>query len=129
MPINYLIGYNSLWRTKSSTNTRKHGKHLRVPVLLSEESEIKNNAQRAGLSVAEYLRRLGLGYHIDSVIDQENIQTLAKINADLGRLGGLLKLWLTNDERLSRFSPSMITELVHRIQITQDALLTAVKKI
>lgn len=116
-------------RTKNSTHTRKHGRHLRVPVLSSEESEIKNNALKAGLSVAEYLRRLGLGFQIGSVIDQENIQTLAKINADLGRLGGLLKLWLTNDERLSRFSPSMINELVHRIQITQDALFSAVKKI
>ena len=25
---------------------------------------------------------------------------LVKINADLGRIGGLLKMWLTNDEKL-----------------------------
>ncbi len=25
---------------------------------------------------------------------------MVKINADLGRLGGLLKMWLTNDEKL-----------------------------
>jgi len=116
-------------RTEKKSYTRKHGNHLRVPVLPSEESEIKTNAEKAGLSVAEYLRRLGMGYQIGSVLDQEHIHTIAKINADLGRLGGLLKLWLTNDERLSRFSPSMINALLHRIENTQDALLTVVKKI
>lgn len=116
-------------RTENHNDTRKHGRHLRVPVLSSEETEIKNNAKKAGLSVAEYLRRLGMGYQIESVLDQEKIHTLVKINADLGRLGGLLKLWLSNEERLSRFSPAMITALLHRIQNTQEELLTAVKKI
>lgn len=74
-------------RSEKNCATRKHGKHLRVPVLPSEESEIKSNAGKAGLSVADYLRRLGMGYRIESVLDQEHILTLAKINADLGRLG------------------------------------------
>ncbi|KTC71791.1 conjugal transfer relaxosome component TraJ [Legionella birminghamensis] len=116
-------------RSEKNCATRKHGKHLRVPVLPSEESEIKSNAGKAGLSVADYLRRLGMGYRIESVLDQEHILTLAKINADLGRLGGLLKLWLTNDERLSRFSPAMIHALLHRLENTQEALLSVVKKI
>ena len=51
---------------KSKTSTRKHGRHLRVPVLPSEEIQIKNNASNAGISVAEYLRRIGIGYHIQS---------------------------------------------------------------
>lgn len=115
--------------TEKNNNTRKYGRHLRVPVLPSEESAIKGHAKNAGLSVAEYLRRLGMGYQLKSILDEEHIHTLAKINADLGRLGGLLKLWLTNDERLSRFSPALINTLLHRIEHTQDALFTAVKNL
>jgi hypothetical protein len=33
---------------------------------------------------------------IKSILDQNSIADLAKVNADQGRLGGLLKLWLTN---------------------------------
>ena len=75
-------------------------KKLRVPVLPNEEAEIKSKAQDAGLTVAEYLRNLGLGYSVPSVIDSRQVDSLLKINGDLGRLGGLIKLWLTNDERL-----------------------------
>ena len=55
---------------------------------------IKAKASEAGLTIAEYLRNLGLGYTVSSVIDNRQVDALLKINADLGRLGGLIKLWL-----------------------------------
>lgn len=76
-------------------STRKHGNHLRVPVLPEEESVSKENAAKACLTVAEYLRRLGLGHVIKSTLDSQYVLQIVKINADQGRLGGLLKLWLT----------------------------------
>lgn len=36
-------------------DTRKYGKHLRMPALPEEEAIIKENAARASLTVAEYL--------------------------------------------------------------------------
>lgn len=116
--------------TNSVTNpTRKHGRHLRVPVLPDEESKIKANATKAGLSIAEYLRRLALGYSIESLAHQDAIIELSKINADLGRLGGLLKLWLTNDERVSNFTYKTITALLIRIGQTQGQMLEKVKSL
>lgn len=109
--------------------TRKHGRHLRVPVLPDEENEIKANAAKAGLTTAEYLRRVGLGYEIRAMIDNQQVAVLAKINADLGRLGGLLKLWLTNDERLAHISPQTMTTVLERIQSTQAAMLDVVQKL
>jgi hypothetical protein len=112
--------------------TRKQ-RHLRVPVLPDEESAIKRQAAVAGLSVAAYLRNVGLGYEIRSVLDLERVDDLAHINADLGRLGGLLKLWLTNDEKLAGYSAEQKQRLVHalleRIGNTQAAMLDVVKKI
>lgn len=90
-------------------NAKKRGvvrnKDLRVPVLPDEEKEIKHLAKSVGLDVAPYLRNIGLGYRVSSVLDLQKVDELAKISGDLGRLGGLLKLWLTNDEKLSQFDP------------------------
>jgi hypothetical protein len=43
------------------------------------------------------LRRLGLAMPLQSTIDQRAILDLVKINADLGRFGGLIKMWLTTN--------------------------------
>lgn len=114
---------------KLKTPTRKNGRHLRVPVLPDEEIQIKSNAATAGLSIAEYLRRVSLGYQIQSCIDKDYVLQLAKINGDLGRLGGLLKLWLTQDKRVVHFDLQTIRTLLTRIQTTQDAMLEVVKKL
>lgn len=109
--------------------TRKNGRHLRVPVLPDEEIQIKSNAATSGLSIAEYLRRISLGYQIQSSIDKDYVLQLAKINGDLGRLGGLLKLWLTQDKRVAHFDLQTIRTLLTRIQTTQDAMFEVVKKL
>ncbi|CAM8819228.1 conjugal transfer protein TraJ [Burkholderia ubonensis] len=106
---------------KNST-TRKRGLHLRVPVLPDEEAAIRSNAAKAGLSVAAYLRNVALGYEIRSILDYKYIADLAKVNADLGRLGGLLKLWLTNDKRVAGFSQSTILALLAKIEGTQNEM-------
>lgn len=114
---------------KLKSPTRKNGRHLRVPVLPSEETQIKSNAATAGLSIAEYLRRISLGYQIQSNVDKDYVLQLSKINADLGRLGGLLKLWLTQDKRVAHFDYQTIRTLLRRIQTTQDAMFDVVKKL
>jgi hypothetical protein len=111
------------------TPTRKNGRHLRVPVLPSEEIQIKSNAATAGLSIAEYLRRVSLGYQIQSNVDKDHVLQLAKVNGDLGRLGGLLKLWLTQDKRVAHFDLQAIRALLTRIKTTQDAMFEVVKKL
>jgi len=39
---------------------------------------------------------------------------LVKINADLGRIGGLLKMWLTNDEKLEfeGYNPARLESII-----------------
>ncbi len=113
--------------------TRKKGRHLRVPVLPEEEEAIKANAKTAGLSIAAYLRNVGLGYQPRSVLDLNAIDELAKVNADLGRLGGLLKMWLKNDKKLALYEPVQIQQTIlgvlDKIGKTQVELLEKVKKV
>ena len=71
-----------------------------------------------------------MGYRIEGVIDAELVRELAKINGDQGRLGGLLKLWLTNSEKLENQDPDYQRRLIHgvldRIITMQSALLRLV---
>ena len=114
---------------KEKVKTRKNGIHLRVPVLAEEELGIKENAGKAGLSIAEYLRRVGLGYPIKSNIDEQHILKMVQINADLGRLGGLLKLWLSNDKRTVNLTKETIRALLKKIEVTQHTLYEKVKEL
>ncbi|OQW86273.1 MAG: conjugal transfer protein TraJ [Rhodoferax ferrireducens] len=101
--------------------TRK-ARQLRVPVLPDEEAAIKKMAASAGLPVAAYLRNVGLGYQVRGILDNKRVEELARINGDLGRLGGLLKLWLTDDPRTARFGESTIRALLSKIEDTQDQM-------
>ena len=109
--------------------TRKHGTHLRVPVLAHEKSAIRHHADAAGLSVAAYLRNIGLGHEVPSVLDYRRVEDLAKINGDLGRLGGLLKLWLTNDERLRQVKVEEIRGVLSKIERNQDAMRAIMQRV
>lgn len=69
---------------------------LRVVVSQSERQEIERRAAAASLSVSAYLRAAGMGATFRSAASShEQVAALAKVNADQGRLGGLLKLWLS----------------------------------
>lgn len=98
---------------------RKRRQHLRVPVFPEEKVEIEESARKAGYSVARYLREVGRGYPIKSVMDYQYVRELVRVNADLGRLGGLLKLWLTDDVRTAKFGEPTIMALLGRIEATQ----------
>lgn len=59
-----------------------------------EKATISERADEAGLPCSGYLRALGLNIPVRSVVDLKAVADLAKVNGDLGRLAGLLKLWL-----------------------------------
>lgn len=74
---------------------RRRGKPIEVWVNDEEKELITARAAEAGLSRSGYLRAVGLHYPIRSVVDLAVVSDLAKVNGDLGRVAGLLKLWLT----------------------------------
>ena len=87
-----------------------------VYCLQEEKSQIQALAKEAGLSVSDYLRRLGLLYRPTSVMDYEKVGELLKTAADMGRLGGLLKWWLSGE------APRLKTREGKQIQINEETL-------
>lgn len=80
--------------TKRKAPPRRRGKPIEVWVTDEEKATITERAEEAGMSRSGYLRALGLNTPIRSVVDLTAVADLAKANGDLGRVTGLLKLWL-----------------------------------
>jgi len=114
-------------------NTRKGSPPIKVWLLPEEKEGIEESARRVGLSASAYLRNIGLGLTVRGVLDQHAVIELSKINGDLGRLGGLLKMWLSNDERLAVFKQDQIQhsilDALVQIRSIQDGMLEKVKNL
>lgn len=108
---------------------RVRAKHIRVPVFPEEKALIEQQAKAAGRSTASYLREVGQAYPIRGIVDQEQVRELARINGDLGRLGGLLKLWLTDDRRTAQFGESTVRSVLQKIEATAGELGGVMMKI
>ncbi|MES2901578.1 MAG: conjugal transfer transcriptional regulator TraJ [Pseudomonadota bacterium] len=102
--------------------TRKGSTPAKVYCLPSELEELKGLADAAGLTVSTYLLRVGLRYRVKGVLDYRYVEELIRINADLGRLGGLLKLWLTDDPRTAKFGADTIRAVLTKIEDTQSEM-------
>ena len=118
----------------SQRQTLKTARCLRVPVLDEDEAIIKSNAKSFGLSTAEYLRRVGRGCTLPSMLDLQAVSELAKINADQGRLGGLLKLWLTDETKFRVFTRARdvrasVLALLQQLGESQNKLQSAMQQV
>lgn len=57
------------------------------------------------------------------------MEELLHTNCNLGRLSGLLKLWLTNDERTAEFGEAAIRALLSKIEYTPDQMQDVMRKV
>ena len=101
---------------------------LKVTVTPAEKAVIEARAQEAGLSVASFLRAAAISRQVKSVFDHQVVGELVKVAGDQGRLGGLLKLWLTDQP--GRGVPEIeVRRLLERINALQDQLADVVSKV
>lgn len=98
--------------------TRPRGKRIDVWVSEEEYQAIVSHAKRLRLSHSTYLRNLGLGYQPKSQFDQEAVREIVKLHADQGRLGGLLKLWLS-ERRGEGAAVKDVRSVLHQIESLQ----------
>lgn len=108
---------------------RKDLAPIKVYCLPEERRQLQANAEATGLSLSVYLRRVGIGYQSQSLLDPGSVLDLVKVNGDLGRLGGVLKLWLAHDPRTSNISSATLRALITKIEDLQDEMRTIMKKI
>lgn len=74
---------------RSGSEKRLKDDSVRVRVTPQERRLIERKARQADVTTSEFIRQAALGLKVRSVADR-------KAMADLNRLGGLLKWWLTD---------------------------------
>ena len=94
----------------------KRKKDIRVYCTAEEAEQITAQATRAGLSTSNYLRTVGLGYEVTSREDAQARLELLRVNADLAKLGNLLKMAINTS------SSTSIATLIQDIRSTQKML-------
>ncbi|MGE4411071.1 MAG: CopG family transcriptional regulator [Sphingobium sp.] len=105
--------------TKKEGMTR--GRTMRFRVTDDEGREIEERAASAGLTSSAYVRAAALNHPIRSVYDLRAVRDLGKINGDLGRVAGLLKLWLA-DHRGFGAKPAEVEKMMEEFRVLQTRL-------
>lgn len=111
------------------TENRQRNERLTIRFTKEEINEIKDLADQCGVSPSAYLRSLGLGYTPKSNLDTQAIRHLANLHGDLGRVGGLLKLWLTDDTERNRTKELNIRDVVKKILDLQAEIRETAERI
>jgi hypothetical protein len=101
--------------------TRDRARPLKVWVSQHERAEIEARARASHMSVSAYLRSVGLGHVPRSVLDHEAVRQLFQANADLGRLGSLLKAWLA-DRPSAGGATAEVRLVLNQIQRAQEEI-------
>ena len=96
--------------------------HIKVYGTNDDLEKIKSSAEVAGLSASTYLKNIGVGYKINTVADYRKVEELSKINADLARLGNLLRLVMANDNKVKYFGQKHILKMIDNLTDMQTEM-------
>ncbi len=116
----------------SRSESRKKIAHIQVRATPEEKELLRARAAAFGISMGELCRQTIFNATPRSKTDQFAINSLDTTRADLGRLGGLLKGWLSAS--FEKPVPDIqtgddVVALLRRIEATQARVLEAVKKV
>jgi hypothetical protein len=117
---------------RKKSEARRRQAHIMVRVTDEEKEKLKLKAAMCGHSAPSYIRNLALAYPLRSMVDQYAVDQLIRSRADLGRLGGLFKLWLTKNQdnkilKLGDHTFEDVEALVQEIESKQEKLLEYAK--
>ena len=97
---------------------------LRTYLTPEEFGEIRASADRAGLSLSTFSKKVCLGFPVPSLEHQEARLELRRLKGDLGRLGGLVKLALANGA-----DRQTVHKLLHELDARQREVQAALGRI
>ncbi|WP_440137890.1 plasmid mobilization protein [Pseudomonas boreofloridensis] len=93
-----------------------------------ERAELIERAAQAGMSQSAFMRAVGLNTPIRSIVDLTAVADLVKAHGDLGRVAGLLKLWLA-EKRGQGARPTDVEAMMNDFRKLQGELLTTMSRV
>lgn len=113
---------------KGKRGGRPRAARIEVCLTPEEASALAASARQVGMSKSAYLRAVGLNLPVRSIVDLQAVLDLAKVNGDLGRVAGLLKLWLS--ERPGQGAhPVDVEAMIRSFRAIQGQLLEVAGKV
>ncbi len=94
---------------------------LRSYVTEKEYEYIIKLSEQTALSISELTRRVLLGQQVQTREEAQAFFEMCKVSADQGRLGGLLKLWLSDPVKSQGYSQE-VRRVLHQIEANQKRL-------
>ncbi|MFL6635835.1 MAG: plasmid mobilization protein [Massilia sp.] len=111
-----------------NSRTRKDSPAVKVYYLPDERARLQAKAAAVRMSMSNYMLHVTLGYGVRGVQDHRYIVDLIRVSGDLGRLDGLFKLWLTNEERVAMVGESRLRAALGKIDATQNELRAVIRE-
>ena len=114
------------------SESRQKTKLIQVRCTPDEKAVLQARAAAFGVSMGELCRETIFGTKPKSKTDKEAITELAAVRGDLGRLGGLLKGWLSGAFDKEAPGPATRTDgvaLLREIEAAQKRVVLAVKTV
>jgi hypothetical protein len=113
---------------KPKPKPRREVTPIKVWVTELEKEDIVKRSKQSNLSMSSYLLTSGLNHPIRSVVDLKAVTELAKVNGDLGRVAGLLKLWLS-EKRGQGAKPLDVENMMIEFRSLQNQMLTLMSQV
>ncbi len=118
----------------AARNPAQNGNRKPIKVFCNsvERQSIIDKAEQCGLSASNFLRTIALGIGVVSVVDHRKVDELMRINGDLGRLGGLLKLCLAKEDHFHSLSSGVkdqVLATLSDIHANQTSLKAIIKQV
>jgi hypothetical protein len=104
-------------------------KSVRSYLTAAERDRLNQIARKAGLSLSRFMRDVCLGYKVRSFEHEEFKLDLLKTRAELGRLGGLLKLALSAPGRFGPDDQSALRELLGQLAQRQNEIKAVMERL
>ena len=127
------LEYLKMTRIPRRRSTIRRTYHIDTRLTKQEFDTIKFKAAATGVSASEYLRSLGCNYPLKSMVDQLAVDELIQARSDLGRVGGLFKKWLSEQEgrsgKIGSKNYKEVDDLVLDLESKQEILLDAAKQL
>jgi hypothetical protein len=108
------------------SESRQKTKLIQVRATPEEKEKLKAKADAFGVSVGELCRSAIFGVILKPKTDQNAIQELAATRADMGRVGGLLKGWLSGAFPHGIPSTKVHTEVVALLREIEKAQIRVI---
>ena len=104
---------------------------IKAHITKQEREELDAQAKRLGMSASNYIRNVMINYRLPKgAINAAAIRDLYKVNADLARLGNLLKMAMNDNEFPVQSDPKLIlSSLLERLEETQIQLKTKIEEL